>query len=81
MSLRLPVYNSPRTVEKMFPNNIALLRFALASFLLATSVICPLAGQDSPGVEESITLTYMGTAAWQISDGTTVILIDPISHE
>jgi L-ascorbate metabolism protein UlaG (beta-lactamase superfamily) len=77
--LRLQVYNSPRTVEKMFPSNIAVLRLTLASFALAGSVICPIAEQNSHSLEKGdhVTLTYMGTAAWEISDGVTAILVDP----
>jgi L-ascorbate metabolism protein UlaG (beta-lactamase superfamily) len=59
--------------------DIPMLKSALASFVLATIVTCALAGQNPPDNKKSapITLTYMGTAAWEISDGTTVILIDP----
>jgi L-ascorbate metabolism protein UlaG (beta-lactamase superfamily) len=49
------------------------------AFALAAIAISPLAAQNSAISEKStsITLTYMGTAAWEISDGNTVILIDP----
>jgi L-ascorbate metabolism protein UlaG (beta-lactamase superfamily) len=38
-----------------------------------------LGAQQTPGSAESgqVTLTYLGTAGWEISDGKTVILIDP----
>jgi L-ascorbate metabolism protein UlaG (beta-lactamase superfamily) len=49
------------------------------AFALAAIATSPLAAQNSPISQKSasITLTYMGTAAWEISDGHTVILIDP----
>src|SRR5215831_18277025 len=49
------------------------------AFVLLAVVICPLAAQISPSTGRSnhVTLTYMGTAAWEISDGNTVILVDP----
>jgi L-ascorbate metabolism protein UlaG (beta-lactamase superfamily) len=52
---------------------------ALASFALAILVICAFAGQDSPTSEKTgqVILRWLGTAGWEISDGTTVILIDP----
>lgn len=31
----------------------------------------------SAGAQERVTLSYLGTAGWEISDGTTVVLIDP----
>jgi len=44
----------------------------------AAMFIPPLAAQNSPGEKNTrITLTYLGTAAWQITDGETVILVDP----
>jgi L-ascorbate metabolism protein UlaG (beta-lactamase superfamily) len=62
-----------------FQNNLPLLKSVLASFALAMIVTCPLTGQNSPTTKDSrrVTLTYMGTAGWEISDGSTVILIDP----
>ena len=52
---------------------------AFASFALATTLICAVAGQNPPSSEKSgqVTLRWLGTAGWEISDGTTVILIDP----
>jgi L-ascorbate metabolism protein UlaG (beta-lactamase superfamily) len=55
----------------------------LRSILTRTAVIALLAGisagQTTPVAEKkvSVTLRYFGTAGWEISDGTTVILIDP----
>jgi L-ascorbate metabolism protein UlaG (beta-lactamase superfamily) len=42
-------------------------------------VLCALASGQPPTTDKSgqVTLTYMGTAAWEISDGDTVILVDP----
>src|SRR5258708_38183028 len=54
-------------------------KFALASIVLAASVVCAFAGQNPPSSEKSrqVILRWLGTAGWEISDGTTVILIDP----
>jgi L-ascorbate metabolism protein UlaG (beta-lactamase superfamily) len=54
------------------------LTFGLA-FALAALMVCPLAGQNTPTNNNSrhVTLTYMGTATWEISDSNTVILVDP----
>lgn len=56
-----------------------MLKCALAPLALAATLIFALAGHNPPSAEKSgqIILRYMGTAAWEISDGTTVILIDP----
>jgi len=61
-----------------FSCGISILKSALAFALLAT-VICPLAAQNSPTEASSsqVTLTYLGTAGWEITDGNTVILLDP----
>jgi len=61
-----------------FPGALPYLKSALSS-ALAVIVVCSVTAQDSPGSEKSarVTLTYMGTASWEISDGKTVILIDP----
>src|SRR6266481_6852168 len=52
---------------------------ALASLALVATGICAFAGQNSPNSEKSgqVILRWLGTAGWEISDGTTVILIDP----
>lgn len=48
------------------------------SCVLAAIFICRLVAQNSPSEKSTrITLTYMGTAAWEITDGKTVILVDP----
>jgi L-ascorbate metabolism protein UlaG (beta-lactamase superfamily) len=41
--------------------------------------LAPLWGQDKAPTPDSerVTLKYLGTAGWEISDGTTVILVDP----
>jgi hypothetical protein len=48
--------------------------FVFMVFLLGT-----LAAQDQRGAEKShqVVLKYLGTAGWEITDGTTSILIDP----
>ena len=53
----------------------------VAILLLCFTVIvpCAMARQNSAGRKESgrVALEYMGAAGWRITDGTTVILIDP----
>ncbi len=46
---------------------------------LATIAACSLAEQQTPSsaTKAQTTLEYMGAAGWRITDGTTVILIDP----
>ena len=48
-------------------------------FMFAGIFIYPLAAQNSPTAASSnrATLSYMGTAGWEITDGNTVILVDP----
>jgi L-ascorbate metabolism protein UlaG (beta-lactamase superfamily) len=50
-----------------------------ATFVLAAIVICSFAAQKPASVEKAgqVVLRWLGTAGWEISDGTTVILIDP----
>src|SRR5258708_1313742 len=56
-----------------------MMRSALASSSLVAAVVCTLAGQNVPSAKKSeqVSLEYLGTAGWRISDGTTIILIDP----
>src|SRR5258708_29558881 len=56
-----------------------MLKSVFAALALLATAICPLASQSPPNTEKSgqVTLIYLGTAGWEISDGTTVILIDP----
>jgi|SRR5580700_474934 L-ascorbate metabolism protein UlaG (beta-lactamase superfamily) len=51
-----------------------LARIAVIAVLVATLI-----GQNPSGTTKNVpvTLRYLGTAGWEISDGTTVILIDP----
>jgi L-ascorbate metabolism protein UlaG (beta-lactamase superfamily) len=53
--------------------------YRLASLALVATVVCASAGQKPPSSEKSeqVVLRWLGTAGWEISDGTTVILIDP----
>ncbi|PYU81042.1 MAG: hypothetical protein DMG50_17495 [Acidobacteria bacterium] len=48
-------------------------KYVRASIVFAVSVICALAGQKPPGSEKdgTVTLRWLGTAGWEISDGTT----------
>ena len=56
---------------------------ALASLAFAVTVFCAAAGQNPASSEKGgqvnsqVVLRWLGTAGWEISDGTTVILIDP----
>ncbi len=54
-------------------------KLTLASLALAASVTCAFAGQKPPSNEKGgqFVLRWLGTAGWEISDGTTVVLIDP----
>lgn len=56
-----------------------MMRSALASSSLVAAVVCTLAGQNAPSAKKSerVSLEYLGSAGWRISDGTTIILIDP----
>ena len=47
---------------------------AMFAILLGTAT-----GQNAPGAEKepSVTLRYLGTAGWEIGDGTVTILVDP----
>jgi L-ascorbate metabolism protein UlaG (beta-lactamase superfamily) len=57
---------------------IPLLQGPVAWLVLAAVLASPLAGQNFPEEKSnSVTLTYLGTAGWEITDGTTTILIDP----
>jgi hypothetical protein len=51
----------------------------LVACAFATAVLATLAAQNQPKAGKSfpVTLKYMGAAGWEISDGTTSILIDP----
>ena len=62
--------------------------FGRLFLIAATLALAALQGTASPGKEvndrghvsassPAVTLTYLGTAGWQITDGQTVILIDP----
>lgn len=55
------------------------MKSVLAAFVLTVSVICNLPAQDPPNVAKNVqvSLRWLGTAGWEISDGLTVILIDP----
>jgi L-ascorbate metabolism protein UlaG (beta-lactamase superfamily) len=52
---------------------------ALASVALIAAPLHPSAAQNTTAREANrhVVLKYMGAAGWEISDGTTVILIDP----
>jgi L-ascorbate metabolism protein UlaG (beta-lactamase superfamily) len=57
-----------------------MMKSLVACFVLAAITVCasaqpPLAADSDKNVR--VTLRYFGTAGWEISDGTTVILIDP----
>lgn len=55
-----------------------MLRPVLNFLALSAILVCPVTGQSPPAEKNSpVTLQYLGTAGWEITDGTTVILIDP----
>lgn len=56
-----------------------MLKFVLAIFGVVLTAICVQARPSPQSTEKAgrVSLEYMGTAGWRISDGTTVILIDP----
>ena len=61
-----------------FPANVPLHKLALSCVIVAI-FISPLAAQNSPTAASSnhVTLTYRGTAGWEIADGKTLVLVDP----
>jgi len=54
-------------------------KFLFPFIALAATVVCAFAGQKPTSSEKGgqVVLLWLGTAGWEISDGTTVILIDP----
>jgi L-ascorbate metabolism protein UlaG (beta-lactamase superfamily) len=58
---------------------LAMLKSALACIALVATAICALAAQNpaAAGKTDRVYLEYLGAAGWRITDGTTVILIDP----
>lgn len=70
--------NRMRSLVKMsFLRGVNNLKFVPVLIALAASGTPPLVAQAPPVAKTQVALTYMGTAAWQIADGKTVILIDP----
>ena len=61
-----------------FACDSAFLKLAVA-LMFAGIFIYPLAAQNSPTTASSntVTLSYMGTAGWETTDGKTVVLVDP----
>jgi L-ascorbate metabolism protein UlaG (beta-lactamase superfamily) len=55
------------------------MKFTLLPLLFAASFLTCLTTQPRPAVakDAQVTLKYLGTAGWEISDGSTVILLDP----
>ena len=47
------------------------------AFMVTLSVALAAQGQANPATRGQVVLKYLGAAGWEISDGTTVILIDP----
>jgi L-ascorbate metabolism protein UlaG (beta-lactamase superfamily) len=56
-----------------------MLKSAIAGLFLAATALCTAGALEPPSAEKSVqvTLRYLGTAGWEISDGTTIILVDP----
>src|SRR5580704_18708151 len=60
--------------------NLHLRLAALAAILIAMQPALRAEGERNPrstGQSGTVSLEYMGAAGWRITDGTTVILIDP----
>ncbi len=49
----------------------------VALALLLSALVCVSAQVEQSAVKNPVVLKYLGTAGWEISDGTSVILIDP----
>jgi hypothetical protein len=56
-----------------------MVKSGFACFVFMVFVLGTLAAQDQRGAEKNyqVVLKYLGTAGWEITDGTTSILIDP----
>jgi hypothetical protein len=56
-----------------------MLKYGFVGFIFVITVLGSLAAQDqsSAGKSNQVVLKYLGTAGWEITDGTTVVLIDP----
>ena len=56
-----------------------MLKSGLVCFLFTITVLVNLGaqGQPSAGASNQVILKYLGTAGWEITDGSTVLLIDP----
>src|SRR5229473_83831 len=56
-----------------------MVKSGLACCVFTITVLVTFAAQDQPNAGKSapVTLKYLGAAGWEISDGTTAILIDP----
>ncbi len=53
------------------------MRLSCLVALLALSCACAAAPRAAPAPRARITLTYLGVAGWQLSDGKTTVLVDP----
>lgn len=53
------------------------MRFLATSLLLFAVIPAVLAGQGADSSHSQVTLKWLGTAGWEISDGNIVILLDP----
>jgi len=56
-----------------------MMKSGLACCVLTMAVLVTQAAQNQPNTEKDnpVTLKYLGTAGWEITDGTTIILADP----
>ncbi len=56
-----------------------MVKFGSLCFVFVATLLVTLAAQDqkSAGKSNQVFLKYLGTAGWEITDGTTVILVDP----
>jgi L-ascorbate metabolism protein UlaG (beta-lactamase superfamily) len=56
-----------------------MMRYGVVSLLIVAAFLSTLNAQNQPKVPraDQVVLKYLGTAGWEITDGTTTILIDP----
>src|SRR5215472_8876366 len=78
MALTLP-QTIARLCAKPTPPRLPMLKSTFASFVIFIAFICTTTAQNPPNSTQKsqVTLRWFGTAGWEISDGSTIILIDP----
>jgi len=71
--------HSDRFFGKFSVEVISMVKSGLACLAVTVALLLTLAAQDQPSPAKShqVILKYLGTAGWEITDETSVILIDP----